>query len=208
MNILVVGCDKVGSRLANVLCRMGHDVVVIDKNRENFTALDDDFDGFTVEGVPIDQDVLREAGIIGCDALAAVTNDDNTNAMVCQIAKEIFGVPRVLASIFDPNSEAVFKHFGIKMVCPTNLTVSAVYSLITDRDQTKHVAFDDTVISYATSPVPRNLIGTNIMDLVNNCDEKESVFGILHEDGSLTLINGSKYILLESDRLLFARVAD
>ncbi|MEG1870224.1 MAG: NAD-binding protein, partial [Oscillospiraceae bacterium] len=88
MNILVIGCNKVGARLANVLCRMGHDVVVVERNRENFRHLDDDFDGFTVEGVGIDQDVLREAGIEGCDALAAVTDDDNTNAMVCQIAKE------------------------------------------------------------------------------------------------------------------------
>lgn len=208
MNILVVGCGKVGSQLANVLCRMGHDVIVVDKNRGNFAYLDDDFDGFTVQGVPIDLDVLREAGITGCDAMAAVTDDDNTNAMVCQIAKEIFGVPRVLASIFDPNSETVFKHFHIKMVCPTNLTVSAVYSLITDRDQTKHMAFDDTVISYSTARVPAELINTNVMELVNNCDERESVFGILHEDGRITLINGMPYILKNTDRLIYAQVAD
>lgn len=68
MNILIVGCGKVGSQLSNVLSRMGHDVAVIDQNPAHFSSLADDFSGYNVTGVPIDQDVLRRGGIENCDA--------------------------------------------------------------------------------------------------------------------------------------------
>ena len=82
MNIIVVGCGRVGSQLASYLDEVGHDVVVVDRDAENFEALSNRFHGFTVEGVPIDQDVLRRAGIENCDAVAAVSHNDNMNIMV------------------------------------------------------------------------------------------------------------------------------
>ena len=90
MNILIVGCGKVGSMLASELDRMGHDVAVLDREEAHFTLLDSDFSGYTISGVPIDQDVLKRAGIEGCDAILAMTEDDNVNIMVCQMAKDIF----------------------------------------------------------------------------------------------------------------------
>ena len=105
MNVLIIGCGKVGSHLADTLCQLGHDVSIIALNRENFDLLSDDFSGLTIQGVPIDLDILRQAGIEECDALAAVTEDDNTNIMVCQIAREIFNVPKIVARIFDPLRE-------------------------------------------------------------------------------------------------------
>ena len=72
MNIIVVGCGKVGSMLASSLSREGHDVAVVDRVEENFSLLDSDFVGFTIPGVPIDQDVLKQAGIEGCDAICAM----------------------------------------------------------------------------------------------------------------------------------------
>lgn len=77
MNILVVGCGKVGSKVASDLSRMGHDVSVVDRSEKRFALLDEDFSGLTVCGVPIDQDVLKLAGVESCDALAAMTEDDN-----------------------------------------------------------------------------------------------------------------------------------
>lgn len=137
MNILIVGCGKVGSQLANVLSKMGHDVSIVDPDEERFSNLSDEFAGYTVTGVPIDQDVLRKAGIEGCEALAAVSNDDNMNVMVCQIASEIFHVPKVLARIYDPARGDVFSHFGLHTVCPTNLSVDALYSMLTDGTELK-----------------------------------------------------------------------
>ena len=59
MNILIIGCGKVGSHLANLLSQLGHDVAIVDRNPESFDLLDNDFAGFTVQGIPIDQDVLK-----------------------------------------------------------------------------------------------------------------------------------------------------
>ncbi|MFA9381011.1 MAG: TrkA family potassium uptake protein, partial [Acetanaerobacterium sp.] len=126
MNVLIIGCRKVGSRLASILSAEGHTVSVVDRDMRNFEALDNDFDGYTVSGIPIDEDVLRSAGIESCDAVAAVTPDDNVNIMACQIAKELFHVPIVITRMYDPAREEIFSDFGISTVCPTNLTVNAV----------------------------------------------------------------------------------
>ena len=67
MNILVVGCGKVGSQLSNILSSMGHDTAVIDPDPASFERLSDDFRGYTVAGVPIDQTVLRSGGIFSID---------------------------------------------------------------------------------------------------------------------------------------------
>lgn len=63
MNILIIGCGKVGSGLANSLCRAGHDIAIVDADKEHFSRLDEDFTGYAVVGVPIDQEVLQEAGL-------------------------------------------------------------------------------------------------------------------------------------------------
>lgn len=88
MNILIVGCGRVGRRLVHVLERLGHDVSVLDEDAANLALLNElepPFSGMAVAGVPIDGDVLRSAGIEACDAVAAVTKDDNINLMVAQI---------------------------------------------------------------------------------------------------------------------------
>ena len=90
MNILIIGCGRVGSELAELLDKRGHDVSVIDRRPENFDRLPGDFSGFTTTGVPIDQNVLRKAGIESCDAVCAVAQDDDLNIMAAQMAKEIF----------------------------------------------------------------------------------------------------------------------
>ena len=132
MNILIIGCGRVGSELAELLDKRGHDVSVIDRRPENFDRLPGDFSGFTTTGVPIDQNVLRKAGIESCDAVCAVAQDDDLNIMAAQMAKEIFGVQRVFARISDVDKMDVFKGFGLHTVCPTRLTVQSACAAIED----------------------------------------------------------------------------
>ncbi|MEM1486306.1 TrkA family potassium uptake protein [Oscillospiraceae bacterium PP1C4] len=209
MNVLVVGCGKVGSQLCNVLSKMGHDVSVIDPLPERFDNLADHFTGYTVVGVPLDQDVLRKGGIEGCDAVAAVTNDDNMNVMVCQLASEIFNVPRVLARIYDPRRSNVFSHFGLHTVCPTNLSVDAIYSMLTDRDKVKNVYLDSATVSFdAIAPTPKQ-IGMRLYQLSDADNSKSTLFGLLHADGNLTLAFArANDVIGEKDRLLYAKVID
>lgn len=130
MNIIVIGCGKVGSRLAQILADDGHDIVIVDSDRSSFKMLTPDFNGVTIVGVPIDQDVLKQAGIETADAFAAVTPDDNINIMACQVAKEIFKVPKVMARIYNPEREHVFHQFGLETICPTNMSVDVIRSKI------------------------------------------------------------------------------
>ncbi|MEG1993568.1 MAG: TrkA family potassium uptake protein [Oscillospiraceae bacterium] len=210
MNVLVIGCGHVGSKLASILSRMGHDTSVIDVDDKNFDYLDNDFTGFTVKGIPIDQDILRHAGIEGCDALAAVTSDDNINAMVCQIAKEVFKVPRVIARIYNPLKEIVFSNYHIKTICSTTLTVSSVYSMLTDIDQTKHLSFDDSIVSFKTKQAPTKWVDKSCEQVLQEMSSQggQALFAILHSDGKMTFMNHNDYIIKSDDRIIVSEVID
>ncbi len=163
MNIIIIGCGKVGSKFAQVLAEDGHDVVVVSNDKNEFKSLGPDFNGITVTGVPIDQDVLKQAGIESADALAAVTPDDNTNIMACQVAKEVFSVPRVIARIFNPEREQVFHHFGLNTICPTNLTVDLLRSkIIGECDDSSHCSIANEAFSFVREPVKKEYEGKRL----------------------------------------------
>src|SRR5690348_14107145 len=103
MNIVILGCGRVGAALAQLLVGEGHQVKIIDQDSESFNRLGTDFpEGHTVLGNGTDEDVLRRAGISRADAFVAVTNGDNRNILAAQIARDIFRVPKVLCRIYDP----------------------------------------------------------------------------------------------------------
>ena len=119
--IVIVGCGRLGSRLANQLSRVGHSVVVIDKNEATFADLSPDFSGFRVEGDATQMVVLKEAKLKKADVFFATTHDDNVNLMAAQVARKMFDVPHVLARVFDPRREEVFARLGIETICPTSV---------------------------------------------------------------------------------------
>ena len=121
MNIMIVGGGLLGRKTAETLDEAGHDVVLIDASPENLAQLSPDFSGVTAVGFPMDIKSLRSAGIEGCDAVAVTTPDDNLNITVGQIAKNFFGIPKVIARISDPYRENIFERFGLQTVCPTNM---------------------------------------------------------------------------------------
>lgn len=206
MNIIVVGCGKVGSRLASSLDHEGHDVSIVDKYEESFELLSDDFAGFKTCGIPIDQDVLRRAGIDRCDALAAVSLDDNVNIMVSQLAKEIFHVPTVLARIYDPKRENVFSHFGLYTVCPTNLTVAAIRSALTEKDKPQNINVGSHTITFTTQLLPKALVGDLASDI--ELDENQSLYGVIHADLSITMYQGQKIRFVSGDKVIISNIID
>lgn len=120
--IVVVGCGRLGSMLANQLSTLGSSVVVIDRDEAAFENLSIEFSGFQVLGDAVELSVLHRAKIDRADCLLAVTRQDNVNVMVAQVAKTIFGVPKVMARVFDPQREQVYCQFGIETICPTKLS--------------------------------------------------------------------------------------
>lgn len=123
MYILILGCGKAGSHLANSLSKQGRDVVVVDNRKEAFNNLSAEFTGFTLLGDAAEFEVLKEANIEQADVVIATTTDDNVNSMVAQIAKEICDVPRVLTRVFAPRREEIYNQLGIETICPTTLSV-------------------------------------------------------------------------------------
>jgi trk system potassium uptake protein TrkA len=121
MKIVILGSGRVGARLAQLMDAEGHQVSVIDADPVSLSRLPEDFGGQSIVGTGIDVDVLKSAGIESADAFAAVTNFDNTNIMACEVAKEIFGVKKVLARIYDPGRESLYHELGLETICPTTL---------------------------------------------------------------------------------------
>ena len=119
MHVVVVGCGRVGAGLARTLEESGHTVAVIDRRVRAFERLPEDFGGRTISGVGFDRDRLTEAGIEEAGALAAVTNGDNSNILVARVARETFGVERVVARIYDPRRAKIFERLGIPTIAPT-----------------------------------------------------------------------------------------
>jgi trk system potassium uptake protein TrkA len=120
---LIVGCGRLGSFLANRLSSRGHSVVLIDIKESAFDSLSPEFSGFRVVGDATELTVLKEAKIEEADVFIATTNDDNINLMVSQIAKKIFHVPKVMARVFDPKRESIYKDFDIEAISPTSIAV-------------------------------------------------------------------------------------
>lgn len=126
MNIIIMGCGRVGALLAANLSAKGHEVTVIDQDASSFERLPADFTGRTVLGSGTDMDVQRRAGIEQVDAFVACTPGDNRNIAGSQIAREVFHVPKVVARINDPLREKVFRDLGLQTVCPTLLGAELV----------------------------------------------------------------------------------
>lgn len=119
MNVVIVGCGRVGALLATNMAAKGHQVTVIDPEAESFDRLPPEFNGRTVFGSGTDMDVQRRAGTEQADAFVACTPGDNRNITACQIAREVFHVPKVVARINDPLREKIFHDLGLQTVCPT-----------------------------------------------------------------------------------------
>lgn len=132
MNFLVVGCGRVGAELAFRLFKGGHQVVVVDSNREAFNRLPPEFRGRTLEGEGLAENVMERAGIKEADGVAAVTNSDTLNAVVAHTARAIFGVPVVVVRNYDPALRPVIEAFGLQTVSSTYWGAQRVEELLTN----------------------------------------------------------------------------
>ncbi|MGW0433154.1 potassium channel family protein [Micromonospora sp. NPDC003197] len=122
MHIVIMGCGRVGSTLAHSLESRGHTVAVIDQDADSFRRLGADFGGLTVTGIGFDGEVLRQAGIERADAFAAVSSGDNSNIISARLARETFGVARVVARIYDQRRAQVYERLGIPTVATVRWT--------------------------------------------------------------------------------------
>ena len=119
MRVVIVGCGRLGARLAAQLDEASNDVVIVDRDSLAFRKLASSYRGDTLIGTGIDEDVLRQAGIEQADCFIAATEEDNRNIFAAQVAKMTFNVPKVFARIYDPIRAETYGHFGLDVICPT-----------------------------------------------------------------------------------------
>jgi trk system potassium uptake protein TrkA len=126
MHVIVVGCGRVGSELGIGLVEAGHSVAIIDKSRNAFRRLPDNWGGQSVLGYGYDRDHLEEAGAKEAGALAAVTSGDNSNVLSARIARENYQIPNVVARIYDPRRAVIYQRLGIPTVATVTWTIDQV----------------------------------------------------------------------------------
>lgn len=130
MNVLIMGCGRLGSRIATSLDTAGHKVTVLDTNAGSFRRLPESFGGIRAIGNGMDGPVLERHGIGEMDAFMATTQGDNRNYFASQMAKEVYHVPRVLCRIYDPVREQIFHELGLETFSPTSLGAQIMVDML------------------------------------------------------------------------------
>lgn len=139
MNVMIVGCGRVGAQLALILSQEGHNVTIIDKNPDAFKRLGGTFNGVAVAGTGFDEKLLKELKIDKQDAFVSVTSGDNTNLMASQIAKKIFKVPRVIARVYDPKRADIYRKLGLDIISGTTLVAAMIRDKVIENRFTSYL---------------------------------------------------------------------
>ena len=126
MHIVILGCGRVGSALADSLDALGHSVAIVDQDPGAFRRLGPEFSGTTVKGIGFDRETLENAGITRASAFAAVSSGDNTNILAARVARETYNVEHVVARIYDPKRAEVYQRLGIPTVATVAWTTGQI----------------------------------------------------------------------------------
>ena len=202
-NIIVVGCGRVGSRLALMLSNYDNNVCVIDRDPRAFASLGRDFNGATFAGVGYDEDVLMKAGIDECDFLAAVTQSDNVNLMVVEIARRLYDVPHAVARLYNTGHERAYVHLGIDYVCGTALVAEEIFSKISS-GLGDHITTlgDCEVVQFALDLSQTRSDYIKVSDLESR--HKIRVCAFERADGEISSIPTPSSVLYHGDTVLVA----
>jgi trk system potassium uptake protein len=159
VHVIIAGCGRVGSELADALEGTGHNVAVIDKTPKAFERLKESFQGKRIVGFAFDRDVLETAGINEASAFASVTSGDNSNIVSARVAREHYRVPQVIARIYDPRRAQVYQRLGIQTVATVRWTTDQMLRhLVPDRVPVEHT-IDNGEVVIAAIPAPLAVIG-------------------------------------------------
>jgi len=202
MHVIVVGCGRVGSTVARELSSSGHTVCVIDRKADAFRRLGPDFAGRTLTGIGFDRDTLREAGITADCAVMAVTSGDNSNVLIARVARETFGVERVVARIYDPKRAAIYARLGIPTVASVSWTSARALQLVLPDSHDSEWTDPTARFALVERAVPASAAGKALKDL-----EAEGMrVALVIRNGEARLADAS--MLLQQDDIIHVMVAN
>ena len=200
-NVIVVGCGRVGSRLANMLSDNGDNVCVIDKRASAFDNLGRLFNGSTIQGIGFDEATLVKAGIEDCDVVAAVTESDNANLMVTEVASRLFEVPRVIARLYNPDHERAYMQLGIDYVCGTTLVAEEAFGKVISGHGSHLDTFGDfEVLRFSLNLEARGRTSIRVADIERDHDIR--IIAFERADGSASSIPTRDSVLYHGDLVL------
>jgi trk system potassium uptake protein TrkA len=165
VHVVIMGCGRVGSTLAHSLEERGHSVAVVDSDSEAFRRLGADFTGLTVTGVGFDREVLVAAGIERADAFAAVSSGDNSNIISARLARETFGVQRVVARIYDPKRAEVYERLGIPTVATVRWTADRMLRHLVHEGNTEVWRDPTSTVAIVEAPLHQGWISRPVRAL-------------------------------------------
>jgi trk system potassium uptake protein TrkA len=208
VHVLIMGCGRVGSTLAASLEARGHSVAVIDQNPDAFRRLGPDFQGLTVTGIGFDRDVLIQAGIERADAFAAVSSGDNSNIISARLARETFGVQRVVARIYDPKRAEVYERLGIPTVATVRWTADRMLRHLVPEGHVEVWRDPTSTISMIEVPLQAGWIGRPVKALEEATGARVAYlmrFGIgTLPTASAALQDGDQIFMLVNDMMAAA----
>lgn len=175
MKFIVVGCGRVGAELCYHLFKGGHQVVVVDVDKESFNRLHPDFRGRTLEGEGLAEGVLERAGIREADGLAAVTNSDTLNAVVAHAARTLYNIPNVVARNYDPNLRTIIEGFGLQTVGSTSWGAQRVEELMMNPTQRVVYSAGNGEVEVYEVQIPEEWNGRTLGELLQPLKESYPV---------------------------------
>lgn len=206
MRVVVMGCGRVGASVADGLSRIGHEVAIIDRDTTAFNRLSPEFSGERVLGMGFDRDVLLRAGIEEAGAFAAVSSGDNSNIIAARLARETFGVARVVARIYDAKRAAVYERLGIPTIATVPWTTDRLLDALTRESETTKWRDPTGTVAVAEVVLHEAWIGRPVTDLEAAVNARVAFLirfgtGILPEPKTVIQASDQVYIVAVSGRV-------
>ncbi|CAJ1499802.1 TrkA family potassium uptake protein [[Mycobacterium] kokjensenii] len=206
MRVVVMGCGRVGASVADGLSRIGHEVAIIDRDSTAFNRLSPEFNGERVLGMGFDRDVLLRAGIEDAGAFAAVSSGDNSNIIAARLARETFGVSRVVARIYDAKRAAVYERLGIPTIATVPWTTDRMLAALTRESETTKWRDPTGTVAVAEVVLHEDWIGRPVTDLEASINARVAFLirfgtGVLPEPRTVIQASDQVYIVAVSGRV-------
>jgi trk system potassium uptake protein TrkA len=201
MNIIVVGCGRVGAELAYRLFQRGMQVTVIDYISTAFANLPPDFRGRTIQGEVLNQQVLHRAGIEKADGLALVTSSDTVNAVVAHAAKVVYGINNIIVRNYDPRWRSLYEHFGVQVVSSSSWGAQRIEELLLEPKGHTVLSAGNGEVEIYEIVIPAALQGKEIGELVQ--DNRECLAVSLTRAGK-AIVPDAKTTVTDGDLVLFS----
>ncbi len=199
MNLIIVGCGRVGTELAHSVAAKGHDVVIVDRDPQAFHSLDPDFQGRTVQGDIRNREVMIRSGVEDADGFAAITSNDEINMVAAHAARAFFNVPNVVARVYDPIHAQVFSLANLQTVISSSWSAHRMEQLLTHPGITELASIGNGEASIVEVQIPDHMVEKPLAHLAEkgNCQPSVLVRGgsamlareeLILEDGDLVVI--------------------